>query len=192
MISIIPVDWRVFAHRNQSSPKGNAMFSKAVALALIPVGTALLAGAVLPFQAASNAAVGRALGHPLWGALTSLFVSSVVVVIALLVMRVSAPDVGKALQGSWWLWIGGILGAVYVGSATAITPQLGASGFLLLVVAGQILASVLVDHYGLMGLPNKPITFTRLAGVVLIFGGVLMVQGIGTPTVDNSATQISK
>ncbi|WP_095168671.1 DMT family transporter [Pseudomonas sp. Irchel 3H3] len=168
------------------------MFSKAVALALIPVGTALLAGAVLPFQAASNAAVGRALGHPLWGALTSLFVSAVVVVIALLVMRVSAPDVGKALQGSWWLWIGGILGAVYVGSATAITPQLGASGFLLLVVAGQISASILVDHYGLMGLPNKPVTFTRLAGVVLIFGGVLMVQGINTPTVDNSATQTSK
>jgi transporter family-2 protein len=43
-----------------------------------------------------------------------------------------------------------------------------------------------------MGLPNKPVTFTRLAGVVLIFGGVLMVQGISTPTVDNSATQISK
>ncbi|CAM3745702.1 Membrane protein [Pseudomonas reidholzensis] len=168
------------------------MFSKAVALALVPVGTALLAGAILPFQAASNAAVGRALGHPLWGALTSLMVSAVVVVIALLVLRVSAPDVHKALQGSWWLWIGGILGAVYVGSATAITPQLGASGFLMLVVAGQIVASVLVDHFGLMGLSNKPITFTRLAGVVLIFAGVWLVQGLGTPTVASSASQISQ
>ena len=168
------------------------MFSKVLALALIPVGTALLAGAVLPFQAASNAAVGRALGHPLWGALTSLLVSAVVVLVALLVLRVSAPDIGKALQGSWWLWIGGILGALYVGSATAITPLLGASGFLMLVVAGQIVASVLVDHFGLMGLAVKPITFTRLAGVMLIFGGVLLVQGIGTPTVENGATQTSE
>lgn len=168
------------------------MFSKAAALALIPAGTALLAGAVLPFQAASNAALGRLLGHPLWGALTSLMVSAVVVVIALLVLRVSAPEIGKALQGSWWLWIGGVLGALYVGSAAAITPQLGASGFLLLVVAGQIVASVLVDHFGLVGLASKPITFARLAGVVLIFAGVLLVQGVGSSTVEPSTTPVSQ
>lgn len=159
------------------------MFSKTALLMLVPVGLAFLAGVVLPFQAASNGAVGRALGHPLWGALTSLAISSIVVVAALLILQIPAPDLGKAMQGSWWLWIGGVLGAVYVAGAAALTPKLGAGGFLLLVVAGQIAASVLVDHFGLMGLSPKPINIAKLAGVVLIFGGVFLVQNAGaTPT----------
>lgn len=51
------------------------MTGKNTILVMAPVGMALLAGAILPFQAASNATAGRVLGHPLWGALTSLAVS---------------------------------------------------------------------------------------------------------------------
>ncbi|HDS1708503.1 DMT family transporter [Pseudomonas putida] len=153
------------------------MFSKSMLLLVLPVAMALLAGAVLPFQAAGNAAVGRALGHWLWGAFTSLTVSMLVVIAALLIIRVPAPDMGKALQGPWWLWIGGVLGAMYVAGAAALTPKLGAAGFLVLVVAGQIITAVLADHYGAMGLGGKPLSLARVAGVVLILCGVLLVQG---------------
>jgi len=167
------------------------MFSKAVILTLLPIGMAFLVGVFLPFQAASNAAAGRALGHPLWGALTSLLVSAIAVVGALVVLRVSAPDLGKALQGPWWLWIGGVFGAIFVVSAAALVPRLGAAGFLLLVIAGQIVASVLVDHFGLMGLAAKPINVARLAGVALILGGVFLVQSAGSPVV-SSTIQVAK
>ncbi|MBH3410201.1 DMT family transporter [Pseudomonas putida] len=153
------------------------MSYKALMFAFLPVMMALLAGFVLPYQAASNAAVGRALGHWLWGAFTSLTVSSVVVITALLILRVPMPDLGKALQGPWWLWIGGVLGALYVAGAAALTPKLGTAGFLVLVVAGQILTSVIVDHFGLMGVASKPVNLARVAGVLLILGGVLLVQG---------------
>lgn len=106
------------------------MISKTALLALAPTGLALLAGAGLPFQAASNAQMGRALGHPLWGALVSLLVSLMVVVPALWALRAPTPVVAKALQGPWWLWIGGVIGALYVASAAALTPRLGAAGFL--------------------------------------------------------------
>ncbi|HEN8800960.1 TPA: DMT family transporter [Pseudomonas putida] len=153
------------------------MLSKPMILLVLPVAMALVAGAVLPFQAAGNAAVGRALGHWLWGAFTSLTVSSVVVIAALLVLRVPAPDLGKALQGPWWLWVGGVLGALYVAGAAALTPKLGAAGFLVLVVAGQIITAVVADHFGMMGLGGKPLSVARLAGVGLILCGVLLVQG---------------
>lgn len=152
------------------------MFSKTVLLALMPTAMAFMAGAVIPVQAASNSTVGRALGHPLWAALTSLSLSTVVIIIALLVLRISAPDINKALQGSWWFWTGGILGAFYVGSAAALIPQLGAAGFLVLVVAGQILVSIVLDHFGLMGLTQRPVSLPRIVGIVLILGGVLLVQ----------------
>ncbi|HDS1679446.1 TPA: DMT family transporter [Pseudomonas putida] len=153
------------------------MSYKTLLLACFPVAMALLAGFVLPYQAASNAAVGRALGHWLWGAFTSLAVSSVVVITALLILRVPMPDLSKAVQGPWWLWIGGVLGALYVAGAAALTPKLGTAGFLVLVVAGQILTSVIVDHFGLMGVASKPVNLARVAGVLLILGGVLLVQG---------------
>ncbi|MCE5980075.1 DMT family transporter [Pseudomonas sp. JR33AA] len=168
------------------------MFSKSMLLLALPVALALLAGAVLPFQAAGNAAAGRALGHWLWGAFTSLTVSMLVVIAALLIIRVPAPDMSKALQGPWWLWIGGVLGAMYVAGAAALTPKLGAAGFLVLVVAGQIITAVLADHYGVMGLRGKPLSLVRVAGVVLILCGVLLVQGTwatASPTHSASAVK---
>jgi transporter family-2 protein len=69
---------------------------------------AFVAGAVLPFQATTNAAVGRALGHPLWAALISLVISAIVVIAALLILKVQAPDIDRALRGAWWVWIGGV------------------------------------------------------------------------------------
>ncbi|MFJ2983171.1 MULTISPECIES: DMT family transporter [unclassified Pseudomonas] len=166
------------------------MVNKALIIAFLPLVLALLAGVVLPYQAASNAAVGRALGHWLWGAFTSLTVSSVVVIAALLILRVPMPDLGKALQGPWWLWIGGVLGALYVAAAAALTPKLGTAGFLVLVVAGQILTSVIVDHFGLMGFSAKPVSLPRIAGVILILAGVFLVQSTwaASPSVDRAAS----
>lgn len=157
------------------------------AFSLWPVGLALLAGAGLPFQAAGNAAVGRALGHPFWGALTSLMISTLVILPMLGAQRASAPAVGSALQGPWWLWIGGVVGAIYVGGAAAVTPKLGAGGFLACVVAGQMVVAMLVDHFGLMGIEAKPVNLVRLAGVGLILGGVLLVQLASTTQAANIA-----
>ncbi len=152
------------------------MITKSTLFALIPGAAALAAGAVLPFQAASNAAVGRAMGSPVWGAMTSLVVSAIVILMTAVVLRTPSPNVGNAVSGPWWLWIGGVLGAVYVGAAASVTPRLGAGGFLVLVVAGQMIAAVIADHMGLMGLSPKPINLTRVAGVVLILIGAVAVH----------------
>ncbi|MGY6029454.1 DMT family transporter [Phytobacter sp. AG2a] len=155
------------------------MFIKTLIIAFIPTGIAFLAGALLPIQVSGNAAVGKALGHPLWGALVSLTVSMLVLVPLLWVIKVPSPRLAVALAGPWWLWIGGIVGAIYVLSATALTPVLGAASFIVLVVAGQTIAAIAVDHWGLMGLTPRPVTLARLAGGMLIVVGVVLVQYTG-------------
>lgn len=152
------------------------MLSKVMVLAFVPIAMALLAGAVLPFQAASNGAVGKALGHPLWGALVSLSVSALVLLPLIGFLNVPAPRIGAALQAPWWIWIGGVFGAIYVVSAVAFAPKLGAGGFLVLVVASQMIAAVVVDHFGLMGLTSRPINLARFTGVALIVAGALFIQ----------------
>lgn len=142
----------------------------------MPLGVALLAGAMIPFQAGSNATLGRALGHPLWATVISLVISLVAVVPVLLALRAPPPNLAAAAQGPWWQWIGGLFGVIYITAALWLAPRMGAANFIVGAVAGQLLASMLVDHFGLVGLPARPVTLARLAGVVLVLAGICVMQ----------------
>lgn len=167
------------------------MFSKTILLSLVPVAMALLAGAFLPFQATLNGAMGKTLGHPLWGAMVSLAVSAIVLLPLLWVFNVPAPRLTSALQGPWWLWIGGIFGALYVVSATAYAPKLGAGSFLVLVVASQMIVALAVDHFGLMGLTPRPASLVRFVGVALILAGAVLIQQPGKLATEITASATS-
>lgn len=145
-------------------------------LTALPLLIALLAGAAVPFQAGSNAALGRLLGHPLWAAGVSLLVSLLMLVPALLLMRAPMPQVQHLMQAPWWAWFGGVAGVLYITAALVLTPRLGAAGFIVCVVAGQVLSSLLIDQFGLMGLPEKPVNLARLVGVGMIVAGMGVVQ----------------
>jgi len=138
---------------------------------------ALTAGALVSYQAGANATLGRAIGHPLWATVVSLTVSLLVAIPVMLLMRVPAPTVGPAATHlPAWAWLGGVAGGIYVTSALLLTPRMGATNFIVCVVAGQILASLLIDHFGLVGLPVREVNFGRVAGAALIFVGMLLVQ----------------
>jgi transporter family-2 protein len=153
---------------------------------------ALVAGALVPFQAGSNAALGRTLGHPLWATLVSLLISLLVLLPVLLSLRVPAPLFGHASQLPLWGWLGGLAGVIYISAALLITPRLGATGFIVCVIAGQMLASLLIDNFGLMGLPQKEINVARVAGVLLILIGMLVVQwsSVAQPASSANATAV--
>src|SRR5919108_3997232 len=82
----------------------------------------------------------------------------------------------QAGDAPWWVWIGGILGAFYVLGSIVTAPKLGAATLVALILAGQAIASLLVDHYGWVGFEGHPITLVRVAGVVLLAGGVALVR----------------
>jgi transporter family-2 protein len=137
---------------------------------------AALAGVTVPLQAGVNSALGRALGYQPWAVLVSLLVSLAVTVPALLVVREPLPTLAAAAGAPGWSWLGGTLGAAFLTAGLLLAPRLGAAGFLTAVVAGQMAASVLLDHYGLAGFPVRPVTLARIGGVALVFAGVLVIQ----------------
>lgn len=141
---------------------------------------ALVAGAVVPFQAGANATLGRLLGHPLWATLVSLAVSMLVILPLLFAFRVAAPALGAASKGPWWIWSGGIAGVIYITAALLLAPRLGAANFIVAVIAGQMIASLAIDHFGLMGFAAKPVDPARLAGVLLIVAGMVVMQWANT------------
>lgn len=137
---------------------------------------AVVSGALVPFQAGANAALGRTLGHPLWGTLVSLCVSFACILPVMTLARVEAPPLANLAQAPRWVWIGGIVGVAYITGALMLAPKLGAAGFIMAAIAGQMLASIIIDQWGLVGLPRKPVAWSRLAGLGLIFLGLIVMQ----------------
>lgn len=141
---------------------------------------ALIAGAVLPVQGAVNGLLRAELDAPFTVGAISFVVATiamaVVLLFALIATDANKPHVRPLASMPWWGWLGGIAGAIYVTSVFMSIPIIGTAATIGLTVAGQQLASVAVDRYGLMRLPQRPITRLRLAGVVLLLIGVALIQ----------------
>ncbi len=80
------------------------------------------------------------------------------------------------MQAPWWVWIGGFFGAFFVTAATILVPRIGATMLLSASIAGQMIVSLILDHYGLLGLPQRPVSLWRTLGVVLVVLGVVVIR----------------
>ena len=136
---------------------------------------AFTAGVVLIVQVGVNTTLRSALDAPVLAALLSFLVGSVALVVFLLLSRASWPARAQWLATPWWAWFGGILGAFYVVSTIIAGPRLGAAALLALIVLGQLVTSLLVDHFGWLGFPQHPVSALRLLGALLLFGGMLLI-----------------
>ncbi|CAI8731036.1 bacterial/archaeal transporter family-2 protein [Pseudomonas sp. IT-P395] len=137
---------------------------------------AAFAGAVVPFQSAINSNLARGLGHPLWATLASLLVSVIVLLPVILALRLPLPSLAFISKAPLWMWAGGAFGVCFVALAVALLPKLGASGFVALALAGQVIASMVLDHFGWFGLVEKQLTVSRVSGALLLIAGVVLIQ----------------
>ncbi|HET9322976.1 MAG TPA: DMT family transporter [Gaiellaceae bacterium] len=135
---------------------------------------ALLAGAMLPIQFGINAQLAHWVGGSMRAAFVSFLVGAAALLVAVLVAQRGWPD--RAGDAPWWVWTGGLLGAFYVVGSIVTAPKLGAATLVALILAGQAIASLLVDHFGWVGFPENPITPVRLFGVGLLAAGVVLVR----------------
>lgn len=143
---------------------------------LLPVLFAAVAGAMVTVQAGYNAQLGKMMGHPLWATLASFIIGLIGIVAIMAALRVPAPIMGSLTGAPWYLWLGGLFGAIYVTAAIMYAPQLGAAVFMAAVVVGQMLASLVLDHYGLAGFSERPVSLVRLLGAALLVIGLLLLQ----------------
>ncbi len=136
---------------------------------------AFVIGVLLSVQAPINTIVGARLGHPLAGAVFS-FISGTVFLIIMLLLTVRTEIAWAEIRSfPPWLWLGGILGAIYITSSIVLTPRIGVGALIALAIAGQVTASLALDHYGLLGLGLREVTLGRAGGAALVVLGALMV-----------------
>jgi len=140
---------------------------------------ALVAGAAPPVQGAINAQLRTDLDAPIAaGAVPFVVAAGGVAALLLAVLaatRAPRPRLEPLRNLPWWGWLGGLMGATYVTSVFLLIPEIGTAPTIALTVAGQQVASVFVDRYGLLRLPRRPVPPARLVAVASLLAGVLLI-----------------
>lgn len=136
---------------------------------------AMLAGILIAVQAPTNAILGKASGSPVIAA----FISFIVGTIALGVFVARNPSglfTPELRAVPWYAWIGGFYGAFFVAVAAFGAPKIGVGPLLTAAIAGQLLAAIVLDHYGLLGLARQPVSIEKIGGVLLVLLGAWLVR----------------
>ncbi len=125
---------------------------------LLPV----FAGVAITIQSGVNSQLRLAIQHPLMAAFISFVVGTIALAILLIFSKDALPGMSQYSSISWYQYTGGLLGAFVVTVTLIAVAQIGAGNMFVLVVAGQLLTAVLMDHFGVLGMKSNPISSSEV------------------------------
>ena len=137
---------------------------------------ALITGALIPIQAATNAAFSKSIGNPLITGLMVFIIGLVGMILFVLMSRVPFPAPQQLASTPLYGYLGGLIVATYVVMITILVPKIGVGAAIGLIVTGQIICAVTIDHFGFFNVAVRHISITRMAGVFLMIGGIYLVM----------------
>jgi len=136
----------------------------------------LLAGIALAVQTGMNSQLRLAVDNPIFSAVLSFSVGLIALLLFLTLSRpTNMPTMVSLSQIAWWKWLGGLCGAFYIVVSVISAPKIGAANFTALLIAGQLIASLLLDHFGWVGFKTQPIDWTKIGGAACLLLGVYLI-----------------
>ena len=137
---------------------------------------AVAVGALIPVQAATNAAMSRSLGSVPLASLLLFVIALVVAALWVVATRTALPSMAVMRQAPAYGYLGGIIVASYVFAITFLAPRLGVGNAICFIVTGQILAAVAIDHFGAFGAATRAFSTQRAMGVALMIVGLFLAK----------------
>jgi transporter family-2 protein len=136
---------------------------------------ALLSGAFLPLQGGLNSRLGKTIESPVHASLISFVIGAITIALYCLITRQHVLWTGLKTAPAY-LWLGGLLGAFYVTVILVAFSRIGPALTFGLVVAGQMIMSVLLDHFNVLVVQPQPLSLWKLLGIALIISGVFLIR----------------
>ena len=137
---------------------------------------ALAAGAMMPTQAAINNRLAGYVQSPVSAAFISFLIGTLGLFVYMLATGTPIGSLVNIKDAPPIAWLGGLLGAFFVTSTVILAPRIGVAMTFSLIVAGQMLITLVLDHFGFLGLPVKEISLARVGGILLITAGVVIIR----------------
>ena len=138
---------------------------------------ALLIGAGVGLQALVNARLNHYAENFWWAAVISFAVGTAGLLLLTIAQGQPLPARAALAQAPWWAWTGGLLGAAYIATIIVLVPRMSPAMLFGAIIFGQMLALVVAEHFGAMGVTRHPMTIGRAAGVALIVVGAGLCKG---------------
>lgn len=136
----------------------------------------IAAGMFLPIQAGINSQLSKFLGQPFQAAFISFLGGTLIMFLLSVLFNGGLPEWSVLSRISPVYMIGGLLGSVMVMAAIFFAPRVGAATLVSCLITGQLLFSVVLDHFGWLGFPHHPLSLVRATGVCLLFAGIYLVR----------------
>lgn len=136
---------------------------------------ALISGALLPIQAGLNSKLGKATGSPIYAAAIS-FLTGTIALFLYIAITGQTINWQQLRNIPIAYWLGGLLGAFYVSATIYAFPKIGPALTFGLVVASQMIISVIMDHYNILVAQPHPVNIWRIFGIVMIIAGVIIIR----------------
>lgn len=137
----------------------------------------ILSGAFIAIQAPINSQLAKGLGLPIAAAAFSFLSGAVVLgVLSIAFTRLQGISLDWRAPAPWLFVAGGCLGGAYVTISTLLVPRIGAAALMAFLVAGQLLAGMLLDRIGFLGMTVREISLGRVAGAAMLLAGALLVR----------------
>ncbi|MFC5985816.1 DMT family transporter [Marinicrinis lubricantis] len=132
---------------------------------------AVIGGICIAVQAGVNGMMGKQVGS-IEASFVSFLIGTVALFLCMIFLGKGNPL--HVLNLPKWQLTGGLLGAVYVFISVTMTPKLGVATTILAIIFGQMAASTLIDHYGLISGKHIPIDWRRAAGLVCLGAALIL------------------
>lgn len=137
---------------------------------------AILVGGLFPVQGAINTRLASFMSHPLHATFIS-FSGGVLVLIGIFMFsKIGFPSIANVKATPWLYLTGGLYGVLIVSVLLILTPKLGIANTLISMMAGQVIISVVLDHFGLLGLDVRPATIWRIVGCLGLVTSLYLIQ----------------
>ena len=137
---------------------------------------ALATGIIVPFQIAFNAQLGGVTKNPYTAGLIVFVVGAFAFTLLLAIIRPTWPSVTELMAAPITIWLGGLIATLYILGTVVVTPKLGVGLTIGLILIGQLVAGLLLDHFGAFGNLQNSLNGWRLLGLALMIGGVVMIK----------------
>lgn len=137
----------------------------------------ILAGACVATQAPINAELSRGLGLPVAAAAASFLSGAIILaIVTAVITQFQGIPLDWRAPAPWLFAVGGALGAAFVTSNIILIPRVGAAATMAFIVAGQLMAGMVLDRIGFLGMAVREITVGRVTGAIMLLAGALLIR----------------
>jgi bacterial/archaeal transporter family-2 protein len=136
----------------------------------------LFVGFLLPLQVGINSELAKFINSPVVASLISFVVGTLLLTITVMLFKLPLPSFFQVNSIPVWAWGGGFIGATVVLVSIIAGPKIGAFALVAILLGGQLISSVLIDHFGWLGFPVQKMNIVRLLGIFFLIVGFLLIR----------------